>query len=1091
MSDAPLAMLFTDMEGSTKTSSIHGDHAAMELLRVHELLVRKAATAHEGRVVKSTGDGYLLAFNDPVAAVAGALEIRNGLADHNATHTDHPVRVRLGVNVGPAIEEGGDLYGLAVNTAARITAKAAAGQVLVSEAVQSHVAAERPDWIIVDRGLFWLKGIRQQWRLYEITDRSPTDPISHVTGRMPFVDRDAPRAVLRRHVDAANDGHGSFVLVSGDAGSGKTRLVEEVGAEAQGRGLQFFVGRCYEAATDTAYGPVLQLLDHIQLRLGPTAFDELIGTGRDDLSRVFPQLRQREGAGNPSDAPEWPVQKARVSLFAAIRDVVSQLSVSRPLVVMIDDLHWADEATLRLLEYLAAELSDLPTLVVCTYGEEDLAATSAFRPFLAALHRRRLVDSLSLPPFAEADVAELLATIGGSAAPPSLVALLHDATGGNPFFLEEVVRHLATEGHLLDDGGRWRSDLHANELHVPESVRFTIERRLDDLSEQTRRVLTTAATVGRDFGFELLEELSELSDDELLDALDEAERSRLVMATDDGGIIRFSFEHGLIRRTLANEISLTRRQRLHLRIANALDKAHADVSAAYASDVAFHLLAAGRWAPRERTAATLRAAGDHAISAAAYEDALRHFNRALALVGDDPAIRAAMLEKIGMAERSLGHLDDALSVWEEALAAHESIGARDEIARLCLTAAIQVAWWRRGGEVVALVERGLDALEDDESALRGGLLALAGGVASQAGSYDQASRLFDEALQIARNHGDDAILGLALYSLATHHFSYYQYANVVSVGRASMKHLRQAGDVWNLANVQGYVAASLGWLGRFDEAAELGRETMPFAERLGNWSAFVFAEGGRAFVDIGSRPAVEVIKDRAIEAIRLGEELGYEWLSAIGHTRAGLAAFFAGDWHEALRNAEDAARREGRTATGGQLGRLVLLHAYLGRTEEARALLAAAESQFAVVGRPNSGTAWTLALTAVEAYALLGDRARAAALYPVVVDHAATGAVMRSWDYRLVSTLAGIAAGAGGDWDVAELHFGRAREQATALPLRHEEPECLRFHAGVLLDRGAAGDAAKARRMLAEAESLYEELQMVRHAALARSMRVE
>lgn len=1085
-----LAVVFTDMEGSTELSSVRGDALTMELFRVHEVLVRKAAAAHDGRVVKSTGDGYLLAFRSSYDAVAAALEVRNGLSAHNAEHPDQPVLVRMGVNAGPVIEEGGDLYGLAVNAAARITAKAISGQVLVSDDIRSEVAVASDDdgWTFVDRGLYWLKGIREQWRLHEVTDGEITEAAVQVAGRFPFVDRDEERAALRRLVDAANDGRGSLVLVTGPPGGGKTRLVEEIGAEVQARGLRFFVGRCYEPASQTPYAPIIDLSAQVERQMPDHEFRAVIGDSADELARIVPSVA-RLGVADP--APEWPVQDDRHVLFAAVTEALARLAALRPVVLFLDDLQWADDATLRLLEHLAGQVAGLPVLIVCTYADDDTGSPTSFRQFVGGLHRRRLAEAVQVSTLGEPDVADLLRSIAGKPAPARLVALLHDATGGNPFFLEEVVRHLVDAGGLLDGSGQWRDDLDADQIDVPDSVRFTIESRLDQVSPAARGVLTIAAVIGRDFGFELLEELAELDEDALLDALDEAERTRLIAAAKDGDVVRFTFVHGLIRRTLASEVSLTRRQRMHLRIGDALERVYANELVEHAGDIAFHLQAAGRWAPADRTASYHRLAGDRFLAAAGYEEALRHFDRALALAPhDDAAMRAEMLEKMGMAERSLGHLDDALSVWDEALAVHDAAGARHEVARLCLTAAIQVAWWRRGREVMQLVERGLDALGDDDSALRAGLLALAGGVASQAGSYDQASRLLDDAVGIARQHGDDGILGLVLYSLAVHHFSYLQYENVVSAGRASMKHLRIAGDLWNLANVQGYVAASLGWLGRFRDAEEMGRETEPFARRLGNWSAFVFAEGGRAFIDIGTNPVVEALHKRGTDALELGEELGFGWLTSIGHARVGLAAFFDGRWEEALQHVDEAARGESRVASGGHLGRFLILNAYVGNHDEVLTLVDAATPSFPVLGRPNSGTDWTVGLAALEALAVVGERARAGRMYAMVVDYQmATGSLMRSWDYRLASTLAGIAAGCAGEWDAAESHFRHAVDLARRLPMRHEEADALRFHADMLLARGGDGDAERAGELLDRAAGLYGELGMRRHAELARSMR--
>ena len=1079
-------VLFTDMEGSTEVSSARGDELAMTLLRVHESAARDAASQHHGRVIKSTGDGFLLAFETSVDAVAAAMALADRLRRHNAEHPDDPVPVRMGINAGAVIEEGGDLYGLAVNAAARIAAKAKTGQILVSDVVRTE-AVGVPDCSFVDRGPFWLKGLREQWRLFEAARGDVVEAAGHLGDRSPFVDRELERASLRRSIDAANEGAGGFILISADPGGGKTRLAEEIGDEAQGRGLHFAAGHCYESWEAPPYTPIVAVLEAIERRVSRESFRDALGDLAGEIARMVPQLRDRYQDIPP--ATEWPVQEERRYLFASLRDVLARLAALRPMVILLDDLHWADDSTLRLVDQLADDLATLPILVIGTYSNEELTEARPFRTFLGSWHRRRLVQSIEVPPLGRGDVATMLANFGRSTPPAQVVDVLHETTGGNPFFVEEVVRHLAEHGVLLDAKGEWCTPAEVMDFDLPESVRFTIDDRLEHLAQETRDVLAIAAVVGRDFGFELIEELAGLTEDELLDALDQAEWARLIVSRNEAETVRFSFAHGLIRRILTADVSLTRRQRLHLRVADALELVYANNLAEHVADIAAHLVHAGRWANTTRTRRFLMLAGDRALEAAAYAEALRHFDRASALVpADDVESRAAVLSRMGIAERSLGNLDDALALWDEALTAYESIDMRAATARLCLDAGIQVAWWRRGREVRALVDRGLRALGDDDVAVRAGLLALAGGVASQAGSYNEATALLDDALAIARRHGDDGVLGLTLYSLATHEFSYTNYENVLTAATASVQHLQRAGDTWNLANVQGYLGAALGWLGRFDEAAAVGEEAETLAQRLGNWSAYIFAEQACAFRDIGSQPGAMVLAARGQHALELGLGMGFGWLTSIGHARMGLAAFWSGQWETALDHFDEAARGELRSASGGHLGRLFLIHAYLGHQDIALELIDRARPELAIAGRPNSGTSSTLSLAAVEALAILGAHDEAARLYRVIVEYAATGSLMRNWDFRLTSTLAGIAAGSGGEWNVAEDHFRDARGLARSLPMRMEEPEALRFHAQTLLRRAAPGDRDAAESLLGEAAKLYDELAMPRHALLAREM---
>ena len=327
-----------------------------------------------------------------------------------------------------------------------------------------------------------------------------------------------------------------------------------------------------------------------------------------------------------------------------------------------------------------------------------------------------------------------------------------------------------------------------------------------------------------------------------------------------------------------------------------------------------------------------------------------------------------------------------------------------------------------------------------------------------------------------------------MYSQAAHHFQYHEYPLTLDEGRESIEHLRRAGDLWNLANVLGYLGTSLGWLGRFEDAAETGREGLALAERLGNWSAYVFAEQSLTFRDVGRLPDAGVLEQRGRYALELGSEMGFPWLMSVGHTRVGLAMFWAGRWEEALAEFEEAARLEVRGAAGGHLGRLFLMHAYLGDRARALELIDRARPEFPVRGHPNSATRWGLAAAAVEAFSVLGATDEAAALYDTLVELAATGSLMRSWDYRLLDTLCGISAACAGDWERAEEHYRDALQRANELPMRLEGIDAHRFYARMLHSRGAAGDREKARAMVAHAIDGYEALGMPRHVLLARSV---
>jgi len=1077
-----VTVLITDIEGSTALGDVRGDAVAMELVRAHEAIVRRCLP-EGGRQIKSMGDGYMLAFESPELGIACALDMQDALATYNDKHPTEPLRVRMGLNLGPVIEEGGDLYGTTVNAVARIAAKAQRGQLLVSEGAKSAL----PDgdrWVFADRGLFWLKGLRERWRLFEVARSADAiRPAPVVAGRTPFVGREDERAALRLLVDAAMDGRGGFVILSGDAGVGKTRLAEELTTEARGRGLHAFAARCFEASRAHPYAPFVEILERAERETEHERFRVLLGETAPEISRLLPHLRRRY----PDIPPpaELPPDQERRYLFASLRDVLGGLCRPNGAIVLIDDLHFADEATLLFLEQLAEDLIDVPILIIGTYIDAEASASRPLRGTIDKLVRRRLVERIPIGALGEDDVASFLAAFGGTTPPADLVSFLFRETEGNAFFLEEVVRHLAAEDLLFDRTGGWRSDIQAGVFDIPETVRLTVGRRLDTLSDDTRRILTMASAVGRDFVLELIERLAGSDDDVLLDALDDAERAGLISSSDDAGLVRYRFAHQLIQQTLLGDTSLTRRQLLHLRVADAMEDLYAATVAEHSAEIAYHLGEAGRRADPSRTSRLLVMAGERAIEAAAYDEGARYFDRALALLpANDPAVRAPLIEKLGLAERSSGHPTAAIATWREAIDAYEAAGDGAAIARLCLDAGLQVARWLRRRESAELAQRGLDALREGPSPMRAGLLALAGIAAGDAGRYDEADDLLTQALTMARSYDDDRVLGMVLYSKAANHFTFRQFAECAEFGRESIEYLRRAGDLWNLANVLGFVGQSLGWLGRFEDAYEAAEGAKPLAQRLGNWVAYVYADRARAWRYVAVDPDIDLLRADGKRDLDLGNKLGYDWLRSVGYARMSVAAFWRGDWEEAIDLAEEAAKREGVGTGGGHVARVFLLKVYAGHTDDARGLIETLRHGLTATGSPSL-TSWNVVLSAAEGFAMLGEDDDAYLLYPLALEAMANGTLFRGWDYRMIQTIAGIGAACGRDWTAAETHFETALALTKTLPFRIEEPDACRFYADMLLKRGEDGDGSRARDLLTRAIAGYERIGMPSHRALA------
>ena len=557
------------------------------------------------------------------------------------------------------------------------------------------------------------------------------------SGRTPYVGRESERAEARRHLEQAIEGHGGVLLLGGEPGVGKTRLAEELLLEARQRGCLALTGRCYEMEGTPPFIPWVEIVQRSMRVVPAAAFRDALGDAASEVAKLVPELRQRF-----QDIPppvELPPEQQRRYLFSNFLAFVEHAARVSPHVILLDDLHWADESTLLMLQHVAQHASEIPLLIVGTYREVDLEVARPFAKMLEALTRQRLAHKLPLHRLPEAGVGDMLRALSGQIPPNDLVAAIFTETEGNPFFVEEVFQHLSEEGRLFDEKGQWRADLRVEDLEVPEGIRLVIGRRVERLSPEAGRVLTTAAVVGRSFDLALLEALGDAEGDALLTALEEAEAAKLIQTVSSWREVRWEFAHGLIRQTLESSLSLPRRQRAHLRVAEATEQVYGDRVDRYAADVAHHLFQAGIAADLERTVSYLTLAGDQALDAGGFEEALGDFDRALSLDPAGDEVRAGLLFKRGAARRGLGKWDEAIAEWTQALTLFEETADTASVAATCLELGFAHMWTMRASESLASTRRGLEAVGAEPSPQRCHLLAQLAWSLSSALELDSAS----------------------------------------------------------------------------------------------------------------------------------------------------------------------------------------------------------------------------------------------------------------------------------------------------------------------------------------------------------------
>ncbi|HEX2340334.1 MAG TPA: protein kinase [Vicinamibacterales bacterium] len=479
-------------------------------------------------------------------------------------------------------------------------------------------------------------------------------------GQTALVGRDSELGAMRASWDRARAGRRQLVLVGGEPGIGKTRFVGEFARSIADGGITL-LGRSEQEAL-VPYQPFVEAIEWYARECPLGLLEAQLGNvdGVRELAHLVPALRRR--AAVPADQVESSPEGQRYRLFEATAALLSAIAQSRPLLIVLEDLHWADRPTLLMLRHLVRSSHEAPLCLVATYRETELGRTHPLAEILADLRRDEGVVRIGLRGLSEAHVEELITHSIGRDSPSTLTRAVAENTEGNPFFIGEVLRHLTETGALTrfdqPQGARG-----GKELGVPEGVREVIGRRLARLSDPCNRVLGLAAVVGREFSLPVLQALADLPEDRLLDVVDEALGARLVQEA-PGVPGRYAFTHALVRDTLYAEPTTTRRARLHRQVAETIERLAPPGNEPLA-DLAYHYSQAASAADAERAITYAVRAAERAAAAFALEEAARFYNLALQALDFLPADRAARERRLDLHSRR-GRAFGDLGMWAPA-----------------------------------------------------------------------------------------------------------------------------------------------------------------------------------------------------------------------------------------------------------------------------------------------------------------------------------------------------------------------------------------------------------------------------------------
>jgi len=1030
-------ILISDLCGSTGLQSEVGPARADELRREHFTVLREAIAGTGGREVKNMGDGLMVAFNSASAAAECAVAMQQFMERRNRG-ADPKLHIRVGVGAGEATVEDGDYFGMPSVEAARLCEKAPVDGILGSALVQ--MLAGRVDNVRFESaGLLELKGIPEPVEGFAIAWQPLASARAHDEL---MIGRERELGELEAALDEARAGHGSLWLIAGEAGIGKTRLAEELSTRARAGGVPVIWGRAWDGGGAPAFWPWVQVVQTLSRSRDPGELADDLGTGAPWLAQLVPELRERLPDVEP--APPVEAEQARFALFDALLRFVRSAAARDPLLLVLDDIDTADQSSLLALEYVARSIADVCVLIVGT--ARTAAGAEALDPGEARAGLAGVGHTIALRGLESDDLARLVDLSTEAEVDDTFVQALHTATGGNPFYVNEVLRVLDVEG-----GGSGAA------VPLPESARDAIVRRLAPLSKSALDVLRAASVIGLEFRMVTVERITGIPRDELLEVLDEAIAAGVITAP-DGLLGRLRFAHGLMRETVYSGLSPLERARLNGKVGEAIEALYSGDLDARLSVLAHHFLEAAPTGDPAKAIDYAERAGRRAMDLLAYEEAADLFQRALVALELAPDARrhTAIMLALGQARQGAGDPGSRETLLESAAAARR-LGDPKLLAEVALCfGALALSGGLVDDELVQLLEEALEAVGDEPTALRARLLSRLAVALYWSDEADRRRELADEALSIARGAGDTAALAFALANQQL----VRQGPDTVEQDLPTLAELfvltRRSGDrdleltarsrqidilleLDDLPRVEGAIAALA------EATAERGDPRARVYVPL-HRSRQALIEGRFKEAERLTEEAARIgahLRDSTVPMLVLTQQILRQWI----HGRLGEAT-------EQLRGIAAAV-----PAVFALRAALAVAYASEGHEPEARREMDSLDPE----ALPRNAI-YLLALGFLsEACAEIGDAERSALLYRLLEPYAERNLVSPAATFAGPATrYLGLLAATRGDWTAARAHFGAAREAAA------------RQHATPMLARVCLDEARLLARASLEPERVAE-----------------
>lgn len=880
-------------------------------------------------------------------------------------------------------------------------------------------------------------------------------------GAKPFVGREREMADLRAGLADMLAGRSRVYMLAGEPGIGKTRSCQEFATVAREEGVRTLWGACHEGEGAPAYWPWTQVL---RSHVGGGA-----GRKLKDTLRQYPQASQLLESGEGSAADTTPPDQARFRLFDGMTRFLKEVARHDPLLIVLDDLHWADKPSLRLLAFLARELYDTRILVLGTYRHTEVARD---HPLVDIMGGGSLGERIVLGGLHESEVAHFLELSSGAPVPEGLVSAVYGQTAGNPFFVGEVVRFLALASHAGLSRAASRS------LAIPQSVREVIRRRLDRLAPECNEMLAVAAAIGAEFDVTTLQRGANLPIEQLMGLIDEAASAGIIEGR-ASLLGRYGFCHSLIRRVVYDHLTPLRRIELHRRLGEVLEVLYGPARDEHLAELAHHYFEASLGGNTDRAIDYATRAAERALARVAYEEAVTHYERALQALDmrePDEHRRCALLVALGDAQMLAGETANAKRTLRQAADLARQLGAADLLAR----AALAFGWWVEPGKtdhyLVDLLEEAVRSLGEDDSALRARTLAHLAAELWYSGTPERRAALSLQAVEMARRVGDKRAL---TFALSSRHLALWGPENVEERLAVAGEVVRLATEVEDTERVlQGRVWQVVDFLELGDiQAVDVGIALCGrLAEELRQpgylWWTAVF-RGMRALLE-GRFTAAEALIH---EAYAIGQRAQTENATQVFATQMFLLRREQGRLPE-LEPAFKGMVEQYPDIPSWRCG-LAMLYTQVGRHEEGRKEFERlAGNGFADFPRDLF---WLIGMVLLaDVCCTLGDEARGAQLYDLLLPYA-TRTVVTGRAVVCAGSAAhslGILARLTSRPAEAERHFKDALTMNTRLGARTFAAYTRYEYAGLLLADGGATGRPTALALLAQARDAAKELGM-------------